>query len=99
METLFVIRLTGSQTAQQFESFVHVIDSPHVTLSVANGLHDVRPEHQLRDVGGGNLHALFPREADFPADVEKAFDVFVDGTDGLHLAPLVDRSRDGDILP
>ena len=54
--------------------------------------HHIGAQHQVIDVGGRDQHRLVPVEPARAADVKKALDLLVDGTNRLHLAELVDRA-------
>ena len=56
--------------------------------------HHVLTEHQVRDIGLGNDHALMTGESRCFADIEKSFDLLVDPANRLNPAQLVDRSGD-----
>ena len=88
--------MADRQAAEQFDGFVDVGNRPDVEAAGAAGLDHGAFQHEVFDVVGRDQHALFAVEAARGADVEEAFDLFVDAADGLHAAVLIDRAGDGE---
>ena len=66
--------------------------------AVRDGLDHVRPQDEMLGVRLRDQNALLAGEAAAVADIEKTLDLLVDAADGLHLAMLIDRTGNGDIL-
>lgn len=75
-----------------------VFDCEDVKPSRLDGFDDIIAQHRMACGRGGNHHRLFSSEPAGPTNIEIAFDLFVDPTDGLDSPVLVDRFCDGDRL-
>ena len=64
----------------------------------AGGINDFAVEHEVLLIGLGDQDALRSIETAGLAKREEAFDLLIHATDGLDLAPLVDRSGHGEAL-
>ncbi len=91
--------LARAHSGQNLDSSIDRIDRIDVKLSALDRTRGFRLEHQVRHIGGRHQHALRPAEADRFAHAVKAFDFFVHSANRLHLAILIDRSGDRQILP
>ena len=93
------VRLAGSKPCEQFEHVVDLIRDPQMELAGPYGIHDVLPQHQVPAISGGEEYALRARKPLGSTKIEEPFGFFGNTADGLHLAVLVDRTGDGEILP
>ena len=73
----------------------HRVDMKLVRL---DGIDDIRSKHQIRYVLMGNHHPLRSGQATTFTDIIESFNLFVDASDRLNLALLVDRAGHGDTL-
>ena len=91
-------RLAGGDAREHLDALLDALDGPHVELATLDGIRDVGAQHDVRDVGRRDHHALRAVEAARAADVEEALDLGGRATDRLYLAALVERAGDGDRL-
>ena len=90
-----LIGQAGGLAGQEFQGLVHVGDGVDAKVAARHGRAYRLVQHQVLAVGLGDDDALLAREAAGLADVKEALDLFVDATDGLDLAVLVDGAGDG----
>ena len=93
-----VLRRARRHAGEQLDGFVRCAHRKDTEFSFGCGGHHVVTQHQLVHVGGRNQNALLAAQAARLADVEEAFDLFVDPADRPARAELVDRAGDRQAL-
>ena len=93
------LTFAGAKAGEQPDRLRRSSDRVDGETALGASFHDVVAQHQMLRVGGWYQHALRSRKSARGADVEEALDLLVDAADRLNLAVLVDRTRDGEILP
>ena len=78
---------------------VDVIDRIDVKLPALHRRRHFGLKHQVVDVGARHHHALGTGQSNHLAQPVEAFDLFVGAADRLHVAVLIDRSGDRQVLP
>ena len=63
-------------------------------LALLNRFNDIRTEHKMLNVGLRNQNSLIAGQPALLADIKESLNLLVDTADGLHFAPLIDRSGD-----
>src|SRR5690606_12314651 len=79
---------------QNFNALVDMAHRVDCELALAHSLHHVLAQHQVLHVCFRDQNALVAGESTCLADVEEAFDLFIDPSNRLHLAFLVHGSSD-----
>ena len=88
----------GRAAGQERNTLVDRADRINEEGLGGTSLDDVLPQHQVLNIRFWNKDALIAGEAAATADVEKSFYLFIDPTNGLNFAMLIDRARHRQIL-
>ena len=90
--------LARGDAGKDLDAILDAVDGPDVESSLRDRLRHVVAKDHVRHVGSRDHDALLAGEATDAADVEEALDLGGGATDGLHVAELVHRAGDGDLL-
>src|SRR5262249_51853081 len=92
------VTLTRCNSRENFYPLIDSVRCIDMKLPIFNSLDNIRPQHQIAEVGLGCQHALVAVDPLQSTDVIEAFVLLVDTADGLDLAVLIDRTGDRDAL-
>ena len=90
---------SGFLAGKYLETFVNRLHDVDMELPILYGIDNVFAKHQIPDIVEGNHHPLGSGETAGHADVIEALDFQIDPADRLDFTFLIDRTRNGDILP
>ena len=84
-----LVGMPGFSAGQNFYAVVNRIDCINMELSVFDSLNDIFAQHQVFYISARHNNPLVAGQPAVFADIEKAFDFFINAADRLNFAKLV----------
>ncbi len=93
-----MISFTGRRTGKNLDALVDATYGKYVKLPLFNGLHHIRAQHQISQIGSRYQNTLVSSHSFEAADIKETFDLSVNTANGLDLTILIHGSGYGDTL-
>src|SRR5690606_22033820 len=88
----------GGDAGEDLDALAHGVDRVDVERPLLDRRDDIPSKHEIVDVRARDDDAFLSGRTRRAHAIEEAFDLLVDAADGLHVALLVHRARDRDVL-